>query len=77
MGKGASIHTGVQHASKEVIVIQDADLEYDPRDLEVTLKPIADDTAHVASGSCFLGIHRALLFWHYLGNKLLTFRVFR
>ena len=72
MGKGAGIRTAVQHASKEVIVIQDADLEYDPKDLEVVLKPIADGKADVVYGSRFLGIHRAFLFWHYLGNKLLT-----
>ncbi len=73
MGKGAGIRTAVQHASKEVIVIQDADLEYDPKDLDVVLKPIADGKADVVYGSRFLGIHRAFLFWHYLGNKLLTF----
>ncbi len=73
LGKGAGIRTAVQHASKEVIVIQDADLEYDPKDLEVVLKPIADGKADVVYGSRFLGIHRAFLFWHYLGNKLLTF----
>jgi len=72
MGKGAGIRTGVQYATKEVIVIQDADLEYDPKDLEVVLKPIADGKADVVYGSRFLGIHRAFLFWHYLGNKLLT-----
>ncbi len=71
-GKGAGIRTGVQYATKEVIVIQDADLEYDPKDLEVVLKPIADGKADVVYGSRFLGIHRAFLFWHYLGNKLLT-----
>ena len=73
MDKGAGIRTAVQHASKDVIVIQDADLEYDLKDLEVVLKPIADGKADVVYGSRFLGIHRAFLFWHYLGNKLLTF----
>ncbi len=72
MGKGAGIRTAVQHASKDVIVIQDADLEYDPKDLEIVLKPIIDGKADVVYGSRFLGIHRAFLFWHYLGNKLLT-----
>jgi glycosyltransferase involved in cell wall biosynthesis len=72
LGKGAGIRTGVQYATKEVIVVQDADLEYDPKDLEVLLKPIADGKADVVYGSRFLGIHRAFLFWHYLGNKLLT-----
>lgn len=72
MGKGAGIRTGIEQATKEVIVIQDADLEYDPKDLEVVLKPIADGRADVVYGSRFLGIHRAFLFWHYVGNKLLT-----
>lgn len=71
-GKGAGIRTAVQYASKEVIVIQDADLEYDPKDLAVVLRPIIDGKADVVYGSRFLGIHRAFLFWHYLGNKLLT-----
>lgn len=72
MGKGAGIRTGIQHAAKDVVVIQDADLEYDPKDLAVVLKPIADGEADVVYGSRFLGVHRAFLFWHYLGNKLLT-----
>jgi glycosyltransferase involved in cell wall biosynthesis len=72
-GKGAGIRTRVQHATKDVIVIQDADLEYDPKDLEVVLKPIADGKADVVYGSRSLGIHRAFLFWHYMGNKLVTF----
>lgn len=73
MGKGAGIRTGVQYASKDVIVIQDADLEYDPKDLDVVLRPIMDGKADVVYGSRFLGIHRAFMFWHYMGNKLLTF----
>ncbi len=73
MGKGAAIRTGVQHVTKDVVVIQDADLEYDPKDLDVVLKPILDGKADVVYGSRFLGIHRAFLFWHYMGNKLLTF----
>jgi glycosyltransferase involved in cell wall biosynthesis len=72
MGKGAGIRTGVQYATKDVIVIQDADLEYDPKDLDVVLKPIMDGKADVVYGSRFLGIHRAFLFWHYVGNKMLT-----
>jgi glycosyltransferase involved in cell wall biosynthesis len=72
LGKGAGIRTAMQHVTKDMIVIQDADLEYDPKDLEVVLKPIADGKADVVYGSRFLGVHRAFLFWHYLGNKLLT-----
>lgn len=73
MGKGAGIRTGIKYATKDVVVIQDADLEYDPADLVVVLKPIEDGKADVVYGSRFLGIHRAFMFWHYLGNKLLTF----
>jgi len=73
MGKGAGIRTAAQYATKDVIVIQDADLEYDPKDLQTVLRPIADGKADVVYGSRFLGIHRAFLFWHYVGNKLLTF----
>ncbi|HLV99358.1 MAG TPA: glycosyltransferase family 2 protein [Ktedonobacterales bacterium] len=72
MGKGAAIRTGVQHVTKDIVVIQDADLEYDPKDLEVVLKPIIEGKADVVYGSRFLGVHEAILFWNYLGNKLLT-----
>jgi glycosyltransferase involved in cell wall biosynthesis len=72
MGKGAAIRTGVQHVTKDIVVIQDADLEYDPKDLEVVLKPIFDGKADVVYGSRFLGRHKALLFWSYIGNKVLT-----
>ncbi len=72
-GKGAALRTGFQHASGEIIVIQDADLEYDPRDYPKLLEPILDGRADVVFGSRFLGWpRRVLFFWHYVGNKILT-----
>lgn len=72
-GKGAALATGFALASGDVIIIQDADLEYDPRDYPVLLGPIVDGRADVVYGSRFLsGPHRVLFFWHYLGNKFLT-----
>lgn len=71
-GKGASLKTGLQHARGEIIVFQDADLEYNPDDFAVLLRPILDGLADVVYGSRFLGIHRAFMFYHYLGNKFLT-----
>ncbi len=73
MGKGAAIRTGIKHALGDVIIIQDADLEYDPKDYPVLLGPILEDKADVVYGSRFLGgPHRVLYFWHYVGNKLIT-----
>jgi glycosyltransferase involved in cell wall biosynthesis len=72
MGKGAGIRTGIQMASKEVTIIQDADLEYNPSDFMTILRPIQDGVADVVYGSRFLGIHRSFMLHHYLGNKLLT-----
>jgi glycosyltransferase involved in cell wall biosynthesis len=72
LGKGAAIKTGLAEASEEVIVIQDADLEYHPEDYPVALRLIADGWADAVYGSRFLGPHRVFLFWHYLANKFLT-----
>lgn len=71
-GKGAAIRTGLEHATGDYIVIQDADLEYDPREYSVLLRPLVEGKADVVYGSRFLGPHRAFLFLHYLGNKFLN-----
>ncbi len=72
-GKGAAVRTGVAHVRGDVVVIQDADLEYHPRDIPGLLGPIERGEADVVYGSRFLGgPHRVLNFWHYVGNRLLT-----
>jgi glycosyltransferase involved in cell wall biosynthesis len=72
-GKGAALQTGFAATSGDVLLVQDADLEYDPADYPVLLQPIIDGHADVVYGSRFLGgPHRVLFFWHYVGNQLLT-----
>jgi glycosyltransferase involved in cell wall biosynthesis len=71
-GKGAAIRTGIPHTTGDYVIIQDADLEYDPADYEKLLIPLLNGSADVVYGSRFMGVHRVFLFWHYVGNRFLS-----
>ncbi len=73
MGKGAALRAGFENVSGDLVIVQDADLEYDPADYHILIQPILADKADVVYGSRFLGgPHRVLLFWHSVGNRVLT-----
>ncbi len=72
LGKGAGIRTAQPHCTGDLVIIQDADLEYYPEEYDLLARPILDGRADVVYGTRFLGTHRVFLYWHYLGNRFLT-----
>lgn len=71
-GKGAAVRTGLEQITGDIVIIQDADLEYDPQDYPALVRPIVSGKAQVVYGSRFLGEHKAMFFWHAVGNRFLT-----
>jgi glycosyltransferase involved in cell wall biosynthesis len=71
-GKGAAVRTGLAHVEGDIVIIQDGDLEYDPEDYHLLIRPIVKGRAKVVYGSRFIGEHKAMYFWHHVGNKTLT-----
>jgi glycosyltransferase involved in cell wall biosynthesis len=72
MGKGGAVRTGLKQVTGDIVIIQDGDLEYDPRDYPALLRPILEGRSKAVYGSRFLGEHKAMYFWHAVGNKFLT-----